>query len=205
MHLAVMRGKMMLGMVICQVGGPGTPIYDELFLPGSALHPIEAHVDCFGALLLHRVVGETNGGGVVHLDGRGRLWMAHFGECSADGNGLLGVEIGGADFGLSCRAHDVGHNPADGMDRASEGWCDGRSFVGVARLGAENKMAACSATGAGDGEVGCVGVDVQPHVAGDIPDHRAGVCVGIVEEPDDVVPSLSGGAPLVQGEAAKGH
>jgi hypothetical protein len=42
-------------------------------------------------------------------------------------------------------------------------------------------MAAGSAAGAGDGEVGCVGVDVQPHVAGRTPDRRVGVCVGIIE------------------------
>ncbi len=141
--MTVMRGRMMLGMVIGQVRGPGTPIDDEVFLPGSAFHPIEAHVDGFGALLFHGVVGKTNGSGVVYLDGRGRLWMAHFGKCGADGDGLLGVEIGSADFGLCRRAHDVGQNLADGMDRAIEGRCDDRSFVGVAWSGAENKVAGC--------------------------------------------------------------
>jgi hypothetical protein len=67
------------------------------------------------------------------------------------------------------------------MDMAIEGRRNSRSFARVARPGAEDEMAAGSAAGAGDGEVGCVRVDVQPHVAGRILDRRAGVCVGIVE------------------------
>jgi hypothetical protein len=49
--------------------------------------------------------------------------------------------------------------------------------VGVARLSAENEGATCLAAGRGEGEVGCIRVEVEPHVPGGISDrHFWGAC-----------------------------
>lgn len=61
-------------------------------------------------LLLGVAICKLGGRGVVNLDGRGWLRMAHFGDRHADGDGFLGVDVGGADFGLSLRAHDIAHD-----------------------------------------------------------------------------------------------
>ena len=46
----------------------------------AALEPPEAHVHGFEHLVHHGFVGDTNGGGVVALNGRGGLRPAHFHE-----------------------------------------------------------------------------------------------------------------------------
>ena len=44
------------------------------------------------------------------------MGVAEFAEQCADGDGLMSIDIGGADFGFSGRSHDVGHNFGHGVN-----------------------------------------------------------------------------------------
>ena len=50
-----------------------------------AAEPPEAHVHGFEHLVHHGFVGDSNGGGVVALDGQGGLRPAHFHESVSEG------------------------------------------------------------------------------------------------------------------------
>ena len=66
------------------------PVDEELLLADSVSNPVEAHVNGLGCFVLDVVVGEFNRGGVVYLDGVGRLGMTHFGKGDAEWEGLSG-------------------------------------------------------------------------------------------------------------------
>ena len=53
---------------------------------------MESHVKGLVAFLAHVAGGDAVGGSAVGLDRGGRLRVAHIGEVSADGDGLLAVE-----------------------------------------------------------------------------------------------------------------
>ena len=74
---------MVLGDVVSDVFTTRAPINMELLLAYPVPDPMKAHVDGFGAAELHVAGGEADGGGVVDLDGGGRLGMAHFFEGNA--------------------------------------------------------------------------------------------------------------------------
>ena len=58
----------------------------------SAAYPVESHVKGLVAFPAHVAGGDAVGVRAVGLDRGGRLRVAHLGEGSADGGGLLAVE-----------------------------------------------------------------------------------------------------------------
>ncbi len=203
-HKAMVRRRVVFSEVVGEVVGSFAPVDMIVALGGTVFDPVETHVNGFGAFLLNCVVRKTNSGGVVDLDGCGWLGMAHFGKGGADGNSFLGIDVSGADFCFGCGAHDVSHNFADGVDGAIDGWFLGRRLQWRKGAVGRAEMAACAAAGTGDGEVGGVGVNVEPHIAGHIAYGGIGVSVGIVQEPSNVMPCLGSGFCLIRGEVAKG-
>ena len=77
-HEAMVTCWVMLGMVVAEIFGAGSPEDSKLSLLFAVFEPVEAHVHCFGALLFDRVVGEAYGCRVVCLYRRGRLRMTEF-------------------------------------------------------------------------------------------------------------------------------
>ena len=55
-------------------------------------HPVELHVKGLGSFPAHVAGEDSVGGCAVGLDRGGRLRVAHLGEGSADGDGLLAIE-----------------------------------------------------------------------------------------------------------------
>ncbi len=79
---------MMFAVVIRAIINAAMPKIEELALCFAAFEPMEALVNRFGRLGGHCAHCETLGGDVVGGDhGAFVLWMAHFFECGADGNG----------------------------------------------------------------------------------------------------------------------
>ena len=93
-----MDGRMILGDIVTKVCCPGFPEGAELVLHGPALEPMEAHVHKLEAFAGNIVCANTMCCCVVSLNGRGRLFVAHFFECMADGNGLTVVDEKGSNF-----------------------------------------------------------------------------------------------------------
>ncbi len=54
-------------------------------------------------------VGDANGSGVVHLDGRAWLWPTHFNEGLTKGDHFLGSGIESTKFGFGGRKNDKFH------------------------------------------------------------------------------------------------
>jgi hypothetical protein len=51
----------------------------ELLLVDAAIsQPMEAHIHGFGTFWLHPFVDDAFGGGIVNLNGGGRLFVSHF-------------------------------------------------------------------------------------------------------------------------------
>jgi len=63
----MMAGGMVFGEVIGMIGAAGTPKNVELALADPVVNPIKSHVDGFGPLLFHGVIGNAAGGAVVGL------------------------------------------------------------------------------------------------------------------------------------------
>ena len=59
------------------VSGSWLPVYAEHFLRFFTSHPIKAHVPRLASLTVHVIVTYTMRSGVVSLDGRLSLRMAH--------------------------------------------------------------------------------------------------------------------------------
>ena len=109
----MVRQGVMLRVVVGEVQSPGAPIDKELTKFRTILEPVMVHVDGFGAFLFDRVVGESCAGGVVGLDGRGRLRMTKFFEGGADWDCLSCSHVGRGYFGFGGGAHYVAHDLAD--------------------------------------------------------------------------------------------
>jgi len=69
---------MMLGSVVCSVGGAWAPEKSELALSFAVVQPVESHVHGFSASWLNVVVHVSKGSGVVGLHGSLGLFVAHF-------------------------------------------------------------------------------------------------------------------------------
>ena len=69
---------MMLGPVVCPIGGAGAPEKLELALGFAVAQPVESHVHGFSSSWLNVVVHDSKGCGVVGLHGRLGLFVAHF-------------------------------------------------------------------------------------------------------------------------------
>ena len=97
-----MGRRMMLGEVVGGVCLPGGPVEEELALADAALEPMIPHIKGFGAFETDFRMENTVGSGIVGFQGSPsvRLRMAHFLQGSANGNGVLGIEEEGSDFGF---------------------------------------------------------------------------------------------------------
>jgi hypothetical protein len=92
---------MVFGVIVGQVGMAGTPVDEELALFGPIFYPVEAHINGLRALLFDSsIIGKTDGGQVVNLNGSGGLRMVHFGKRGAYWHHFLGVDVGCADSGF---------------------------------------------------------------------------------------------------------
>ncbi len=69
---------MMLGTVVCPVGGAGMPEETELTLGFAVMQPVKSHVHRFCASWLYVVVHDSKGCGVGSLHGSLGLFVAHF-------------------------------------------------------------------------------------------------------------------------------
>ena len=69
---------MMLGPVVCPVGGDGLPEKAELTLGFAVPQPVKSHVHGFCVSWLYVVVHDSEGCGVVGLHGSLGLFVAHF-------------------------------------------------------------------------------------------------------------------------------
>ena len=78
-HVAMVRRRMMFRPVVGIICGAGAPIKSELLLVDAAIsQPMEAHIHGFGTFWLLPFVDDAFGGGIVNLNGGGRLFVSHF-------------------------------------------------------------------------------------------------------------------------------
>ncbi len=80
------------------------------------------------------MVGDINGSGVVHLDGRVQLRPTHFDEGLTEGDHFLGCGVECTKFGFGSRRHDKLHYLGDGENRTivlGEGVVFGDKDVGT--------------------------------------------------------------------------
>jgi len=78
-YVAMVRRRMMFRPVVGIVRGAGAPIKSELLLADAAIpQPMEMHIHGFGTFWLHPFVDDAFGGGIVNLNGVGRLFVSHF-------------------------------------------------------------------------------------------------------------------------------
>jgi len=82
---------MVLGKIICPVGGTWAPKDVELALLFAIAEPIEAHVHSLGAFLFDCAIGNPTGSVVVSLEWGGWLGVAQFMQSSL--NGTKGLSI----------------------------------------------------------------------------------------------------------------
>ena len=136
---AMMGCGMVLGKVISEVLGAGTPIHDVVSLADTILYPIKAHVHGFGLALAVFPVGDAGGAGVVSLDWSGRLLAAHLFQGNAQGSSVFGIVKKAGEFSFGGGGHDILEDDADGMEGAIVwGWC-GRLLGRIGRFGAKEK------------------------------------------------------------------
>ncbi len=82
----VVGGRVVLGVVVCHVGGAFFPVKAELALGSTASEPMEMHPDHLDPALNDCVLDESGGSGIVSLDGRWWLFPTHFFERIAQGD-----------------------------------------------------------------------------------------------------------------------
>ena len=173
----------------------------------AVFDPVETHVDGFGAALFDGVIGDASGASVVGLDWSGRLRVAHFEQCGAEHGGVFGIVEECAKFGFGGGGHDGVDDGAVDVDGAVDGWRDGVGIWSggcVGGEGAEEEIAAGTGAGLGFGEVGCVAVDVEDHVAGMVADGGVRMSGAVVEQLGDGARGGFGTVGLGAGEGAEG-
>ena len=112
----------MLGEVIGKVFGSLLPVQAELILIDAEAHPVESHVKGLGAFPAHVSGKDAVGGRAVGIHQGGRLRVAHLGEGSADGYGLLAAEENCSSFGFCGRIHDDADSLTFGEYQSIRGW-----------------------------------------------------------------------------------
>ena len=78
--------------VISQVLSVRGPVESDLALDHASANQIEFHVHICGALGYNGIVGESNGSGIVGLDGRLTLVRFHLYESLAQGYHVFGSD-----------------------------------------------------------------------------------------------------------------
>ena len=107
--------------------------------------------------------------------------MAEFSEQCADGDGFLSIDIGGANFGLGGRYHDVGHDFGHGVNGSIEPQASSGRLCQIRRALAEKILATSAVSDTGCGKVQSVAVYVYNLVTGGLPNGGVGVGISIVE------------------------
>ena len=79
-------------------------------LAGAVDHPVNFHVDGFGAALINVVVGNAAGACIVSLEGGRRLLVFHFFKGKYDGIGITAVLVESAHFGICYGGHEISHD-----------------------------------------------------------------------------------------------
>jgi hypothetical protein len=82
---------MMFGDVVAQVFSAGVPMDVQVLVADLVDDPKVAHFHGAGPLAFDCVVGDTDGGGVITVYGRGGLGMSHFFQDKSDYFDLLGI------------------------------------------------------------------------------------------------------------------
>jgi hypothetical protein len=98
-----MGNRVLLGLIITKILGPGPPVDKELALTGPVLDPIKTHVEGLGAFMFD-----------VYLLGGGRLGTTLFFERCTDGNGFRAIDVGCSNFGFGGRPHYIAHDSGNG-------------------------------------------------------------------------------------------
>ena len=179
---AMMGHVVVLGKVISEVIGSGTPIHDVGSLADTILYPIKVHVHGFGLALAGGPVGDAGCAGVVSLDRSGGLLVDHFFQGNAQGGGVFGIVKKAGEFSFGRGGHDILEDDADGMKGdIVGGWC-GRLLVRIGRFGAKEKMASDAAASFGLRQIRGVAMDVEYHVAGSVTEDGVGMGRGVIEE-----------------------
>ena len=104
---------MVFGEIVGEIGFSGCPENLEVSLFDAIAYPVETHVDGPGALLVDGIVGDSAGGRVVGLNGRGVLWISHFVERGAKDFAFIRVDAEACDFGSGCSGHVTLPNSCD--------------------------------------------------------------------------------------------
>lgn len=112
---------MVFGEVVPQIISVFAPMNKEVALPYAVAYPVEAHVNCLRSTLLHGVVDDARGAGIVGLDWRGRLRVAKVFESGTKPRRVFGIVEERSHFGFGCGGQD---NPHDGT-RSVDGYVDG--------------------------------------------------------------------------------
>ena len=147
----MMHRGVMFAVIIGKVSVSWAPVNDKLPLVLAVLDPIKFHVDRFGHFLFYGFVCKTDGCRVVYREGGRRLWVAHFFEAYTYGEYLPSVDVASPYFGLCRGSHHVFNDFTYDVDGTVEG---GVRIFGVwLGSGAEEEVAACSATCFGNGQV----------------------------------------------------
>jgi hypothetical protein len=74
-HASVMGRRVVFSEVVGEIVGTASPVDQKLIILDAIFDPIKTHVDGFGATLLHSIISDAGGTGIVGLDGSGRLGM----------------------------------------------------------------------------------------------------------------------------------
>jgi hypothetical protein len=91
-HSLVMGRRIVFSKIVCEIIFSWSPIDFVLSWTDTVANPVEPHVHGFGPLLFDGVVRDPAGCRVVHLDGRGALWMAHFAKGGTGDCALFAVD-----------------------------------------------------------------------------------------------------------------
>ncbi len=106
-YLLMMFWWMVLGDVITKVFGSGVPVNTCMFVADLIDDPKIAHFHRAGSLPFNSIVCDADCCGVIAMDWRGRLGMAHLFEDEADDFDFLDVEEQGTEFGFCCGSRNV--------------------------------------------------------------------------------------------------
>ena len=155
---------------------------------------MELHVKGLGSFPAHVAGEDSVGGCVVSLDRGGRLRVAHLGEGSADGDGLLAVEEKCTGFCFRGRSYDS----VDGLKLGEYWTISGQSWVNVVGwcIVAEVEVARGAAVCFRLDKIRGVAVDVETHVTSVELDDGVRLRGRVVHEHFHIFHGVSGGRGL---------
>ena len=102
-YVLVMLGGMVLGDIVAKVFGTWVPGDVNILVAGLIRDPEVAHFHGGGSLAFYSIIGYTDSGVVVTVNGGRWLGMAHFFEDESEDFDFLGIEEKGPEFGFGGR------------------------------------------------------------------------------------------------------